>query len=151
MTGGSRHEAVYRRSKTTERGSMTVELVVLTPVLVLFMLIAVSFGRVERARQEVVAAARAGAEAASVMPSAGQAGVAASEAAVPSVFGQQFTCHPFEVSTNTSDFRPGGSVAVSVSCSVNLSDLLVPGFPGSVNISASRSAPVDPYRVVQGR
>jgi Flp pilus assembly protein TadG len=128
---------------------MTVELVVLAPLLVLFMLITVSFGRVERARQEVVAAARAGAEAASVMPSAGQAGIVASKAALPSIVDQQFTCHPFEVSTDTSNFRPGGSVAVSVSCSVNLSNLLVPGFPGSVSISASRSAPVDPYRVVQ--
>ncbi len=137
------------RGMYRERGSMTVELVVLVPVLILFMLFAVAFGRVERARQEVIAAARAGAEAASVMPSAGQAQVAAADAAVPSVFNQQFTCQPLNVQTDTSGFRPGGVVTVHVSCTVHLSDLLIPGFPGSGNIDESRSAPIDPYRVVQ--
>jgi len=131
-----------------ERGSMTVELVVLVPVLILFMLLAVAFGRVERARQEVMAAARAGAEAAAVMPSAGQAQLAASEAAVPSVFNQRLTCQPLNVQTNTSSFQPDGNVTVNVSCTVHLSDLLVPGFPGSTSIDESRSAPIDPYRSV---
>ena len=54
-------------------GSLTVELVVLTPVLLIIALATLVFGRVSEARQQVVEAARAGAEAAAVLPTAGTA------------------------------------------------------------------------------
>ena len=47
-----------------------MELVVLTPVLFLLALMILVFGRVSEARQQVVEAARAGAEAAAVLPDA---------------------------------------------------------------------------------
>ena len=41
--------------------------------------------------------------------------------------------------------RPG-AVAVSVTCEVPLEDVLVPGWPGSIEVRASASAVVDTYR-----
>jgi Flp pilus assembly protein TadG len=125
---------------------VTVEAVLLTPVLVVFLLMALGFGRYEQVRQEVVSAARAGAQAAAVMPTATEAASAASAAAVPSVFGQQRSCVHVGVVTDTSDFTPGGDVRVRVSCKVDLSDLLVPGMPASATVTAEVAAPIDPYR-----
>jgi hypothetical protein len=127
---------------------MVVEAVVLVPVVVLFAVFAIALGRLEIAHEQVVAAARAGAESASVMPGPAQASAAASAAAVPAVFGSRRTCSPLEVSTDTADFAPGGEVEVQVRCTVSFSDLLVPGLPGSTTISASEVAPIDPYRAV---
>jgi Flp pilus assembly protein TadG len=125
---------------------MTAELVVLAPVVLLFALMAIGLGRVEQARQELADAAQAGAEAASHVPTAGQATQAATDAATPAVAGQVHVCASPQVSVDTSAFEPGGTVRVTVACRVELSDLLVPGLPGSISLDATDGAPIDPYR-----
>ena len=70
----------------SDRGSLVVELVVLTPVIFMFALAAVSFGRLSEAHQQVVESARSGAQAAAVMPSAAGAQWAASANAVVDLF-----------------------------------------------------------------
>jgi Flp pilus assembly protein TadG len=132
-----------------QRGSLTVELVVLTPVIVLFVLIALAFGRFELARQQVIGAARAAAEAASVAPTAGAAQPAAVAAATPVVTEGTHACTQLTVVAQTKDFVPGGSVRVTVSCQVSFADLLIPGVPGHTEVSAVVSAPIDPFRSVQ--
>ena len=69
--------------RRNERGSFAVELVVLTPMLVLFVVIVVALGRFELGQEEVAAGARAGAAAAAVAPSQSQAEAAAMAAASP--------------------------------------------------------------------
>jgi len=140
MTGG------WRGSET---GSLVVELVVLTPVLFVLALCTLVFGRVSEARQQVTESARAGAQAAVVMPSAQSAQEAASESAVVGADGRPHTCTRALVVTDVSHFYPGGYVRVTMTCAVDLSDLSVPGVPGSTTISKSTTAPVDPYRSVQ--
>jgi Flp pilus assembly protein TadG len=125
---------------------LTVELVLLAPVVMLFALVAVGLGRVEQARQELADAAHAGAEAASIAPSSGQAAVAAANAAQPVVAGQAHVCVDPIVSTDASSFGPPGEVRVTVACTATLSDLLLPGMPGSISLQATQTAPVDPYR-----
>jgi Flp pilus assembly protein TadG len=132
-----------------KEGSMTVELVVLTPVIVLFALMAVAMGRYETVREQMIGAARAAAEASSVATSAGEAQSTASSAAMQSLEGVSQSCEGLQISTDTNDFTPGGSVKVSVTCEVSFADLLVPGMPGSMVIRAVESAPIDPYRSVQ--
>ena len=43
---------------STARGSLTVELVVLTPIVALFVIVALAFGRYSLAREQVVGGAR---------------------------------------------------------------------------------------------
>jgi len=138
-----------RYGTSGENGSLTVELVVLTPVVVMFVLVTVAFGRFELAREQVVGAARAGAEAAAVVPSAADAQSAAFAAAAPVVANQAHTCTQLNVVTDTEHFVPGGYVGVAVSCQIDFSDLLIPGFPGHVVVHADVNAPIDPYRSVQ--
>jgi Flp pilus assembly protein TadG len=135
-----------------ERGSLTVELVLLAPVLVLFALLATGLGRYQGARQEVVDAANAGAEAASLVPAPVQADAVARSTAEAALKAQAHMCPNPVVTTDTSQFvgvtGRGGWVRVSVDCRVGLADLLVAGFPGSMDVTVTQTAPVDPYRVV---
>jgi Flp pilus assembly protein TadG len=131
-----------------ERGSATVEAVVLVPVVFLFVLLVVAFGRYQMTREEVIGAARAGAEAAAIMPSPQAASTAATDAAVPALSAPNVSCLRVTVRTDTRKFVPGGQVTVTVSCTVELSDLGAPGLPGESTVTFSQIAPIDPYRVV---
>jgi hypothetical protein len=131
-----------------QSGSVAVEAVVLVPVVTIFILLTLAFGRVEVARTEVIGAARAGSEAASVAPSPSQAADAAS-AAVSSDFDDGVTsCAQFEVRTGTANFAAGGLVSVTVKCQIDLSDLGAPGLSGETTFQATQVAPIDPYRVI---
>jgi Flp pilus assembly protein TadG len=144
-----RRYGAHRDGTHRDRGSLTVELVVLTPVIVLFVLTALAFGRFELAREQVIGAARAGAEAASVAPSAGAAQPAAVAAAMPMVTDGAHSCTQVHVVADTENFVPGGSVRVAVSCQISFGDLLIPGVPGHAEVSAVVSAPIDPFRSIQ--
>jgi Flp pilus assembly protein TadG len=131
-----------------QEGSSTVEAVVLIPVLMIFVLLSVAFGRFEMTSVQVVGAARAAAESAAIMPSAPEAAVAARAEAMPALSGANRPCHSVLVTTNTSHFVPDGDVSVTVSCVVGLSDLGAPGVPGSTTVVETQTAPIDPYRQV---
>ena len=131
-----------------DAGSLTVELVVLTPVLFIVALASLVLGRVSEARQQVVEASRAGAEAAAVVSIDGTAPQAAAAEAVVNLIGRTHTCAHVDIAEYSSHFVAGGSVAVTVTvaCQVLLSDLAFPGIPGSTVVRSSASAPLDPYR-----
>ena len=132
----------------SDRGSLTVELVVLTPVVLVVVLTSQVFGRIVEARQQVVEAARAGAEAAAVLPTVGTAQWVGSINAVINLIGRSHTCAHPAITVDTGHFVRGGSVTVHVSCLVLLSDVGYPGMPGSTTVTASATAPLDPYRSV---
>lgn len=131
-----------------EDGSLMVELAVMAPVLFALVLSIVVFARVSQARQVVIEASRAGAQAAAVLPSPSSAEQGAQESAVVGLFSDTHLCASPVVSADVSHFYPGGYVTVSVTCKVRLSDLSVPGIPGSTTITASTTSPIDPYRSV---
>jgi Flp pilus assembly protein TadG len=135
-------------ARRDERGSLTVELVVLTPVLLIMALAMLAFGRVAEARQQVVEAARAGAEAASIAPDVASAEAASEDAATGGDGSLSRTCTEPMVTTDASQFHPGGYVTVTVLCRVPLADVAIPGMPGSTLVTASSTAPIDPYRSV---
>lgn len=131
-----------------DQGSMAVELVVLAPVLVLFALVALGLGRYELARERVVGATTAAAQAAAVALSATTAAGAAQAAVAPELTSGTHTCSDLQVTTDVSGFQTAGIVRVTVSCRVTFADLAIPGFPGSVIVRQTSAAPIDPYRVV---
>ncbi len=129
-------------------GSLIVELAVMAPVLFTLALTIVVFARVSQARQVVIEASRAGAQTAAILPNPSSAQQGAEDSAVVGLFDETHLCADPQVSTDVSHFYPGGYVTVSVACQVPLSDLSVPGIPGSTTITASATAPIDPYRSV---
>jgi len=120
--------------------------VVLTPVLMAVVLLSVVFGRLAEARQQVVEAARAGAEAAAVLPTVGTAQWVGSINSVINLIGRTHTCAHVSIAVDTSHFVPGGYVTAHVICSVLLADIGFPGLPGTTTVTASATAPLDQYR-----
>lgn len=131
-----------------EEGQAIAELVIVAPVLLLVVVLMISLGRIDSAEGDVESAARAGVQAAVVQDNPDDA-QAQAVAAVASTLGTAgLTCPSPQVSTNTSNFTPGGSVSVTVTCVTSLADVSVPGVPGTKTLSATSFAPIDPYRTV---
>ena len=137
--------AVGRRAPH-ERGSASAELVICTPVIVLLAVLGLAVGRLVLQQSQVVDVARAAAEAASVWPSAPQAGYAALLTTSYELVHDDLHCISPVVSVDTADLAPGGHVSVSITCTVRLSSTAVPGLPGSVTLRGSAVAPVEQYR-----
>jgi Flp pilus assembly protein TadG len=130
-----------------DRGSVSVEMTVLVvPLMVVLALFVALCARGASAAIDVHAAASAASRAASLARSPGTARDAAATSAALSLGGQRLTCAGLQVSVDTSQFHPGGSVAVTLQCVVTLSDLGVPGVPGSRTLAATASSPLDVYR-----
>jgi Flp pilus assembly protein TadG len=137
---------VRDRPGARERGSAAVELVILTPVLILFLLLYLGFGRVTRAEQLVDDAAAQAARAATLdYLDPGQARAAAEQAAGQALAAGGLACVSDDVIVQTGDDRPGGSITVRLSCHADLSQAVAAGLPGSVTLTASSTSPIDVY------
>ncbi|RAG86212.1 hypothetical protein DN069_07600 [Streptacidiphilus pinicola] len=130
-----------------DRGSASVELVLLAPTLVLLLLCAVMLGRLVNARLDVDSAAQQAARAASLLRLPGQAQQVATQTARTALQETGRACHGFNVTTDTSRFTAGGEVTVTVACTTELSDLGLP-LPGSRVSRSTASVPVDSYEYV---
>lgn len=133
-----------------EEGSATAELAILTPLLILFLLLVVAFGRLAGARIEVDGAAAQAARAASIARSPATATTAAEQTASSALSSQHVTCAHLAVAVDTADFVPGGSVGVTVSCAVDLSTLTGLHLPVTETLSNRFVEPIDAYRSVSG-
>ena len=134
--------------KLSEQGSASVELVLIVPILLLFILVTIGLGRLEIAHFNVDSAVRAAAENSSSASSAAQAQVEASQVSNQDLSGLGKACVSHSEITDVSDFKPGGWVQVTITCRVSYSDILIPGLPGDTTITESLLVPVDPYRSV---
>ncbi|MBA3022117.1 TadE/TadG family type IV pilus assembly protein [Propionicimonas sp.] len=133
-----------------QRGTLTVEFALMVPALVLLFGIIIGGARVWLARGAVEQVAGAAARAASLERTAGSAQVAAKRLAGAQAAVGGLRCQTLSIQTNTSAFAaPVGSpgrVEVTARCEVPLADVLVPGWPGTVLVSATSSEVVDSYR-----
>jgi Flp pilus assembly protein TadG len=139
-----------RRRWRDERGSATVELVILTPLLILLLLFVVAIGRLAGARINVDGVAAQAARAASIARDPQAATSSAQQTAASALSSQHITCAHLAVSVDTTDFTPGGSVAVTVSCAVNLTDLTGLDMPVTETVANRAVSPIDKYRSVDG-
>jgi Flp pilus assembly protein TadG len=132
-----------------EDGNAPLELVLLTPVIVALIGLMIAAGRTTLAQGSVAAAARDAARQASISRSAFDARAAARTSARATLAGEGLNCQPI-VSLNLAGFSvPVGqpaSVQATVICTVSLSNLLVPGLPGSKTLTATFTSPLDPFR-----
>lgn len=134
----------------SQRGAVALEFVLLLPVLILLIGLVVGGARVWLARTAVVQAAAAGARAASLERTPSAAKHAAQEYAAAQLASEELHCvaQQVEVAAAVLATPPGrpGTIRVVVSCEVSLADVLVPGWPGTLEVSADGQAVVDRYR-----
>lgn len=133
-----------------DRGSTTLELVVLVPGLLLVIGLLVVGGRMAVAHTAVQSASSDAARSASLARSAGQAQAEAGAAAQTALAADGLQCSQTSVLVDTSGFTvPVGepaAVTATVSCTVRLSDLVLPGLGGDRAVRASTTSPLDTYR-----
>jgi Flp pilus assembly protein TadG len=129
-----------------ERGSVTTELVIVTPLLLLLLLFVVALGRMAGSRIDINGAASEAARAASIARTPLAAQDAARQIATAALADQHVTCASLDVSTDTTAFQPGGTVTVTVRCEVKLGDLTGLRLPSAKTLTATASAPIDRYR-----
>jgi hypothetical protein len=119
---------------------MAVEVVLITPVLVIFMLMVVAFGRLVWVRGQVEAASRDAARAASLERTLGDATNAAEAVVDAQVRGRAQCGAPDFPDT---DFEAGGVVNVRLTCEVSYSELGLLGLGGGTTVTAESAAPLD--------
>jgi Flp pilus assembly protein TadG len=130
-------------------GNAALEIAILAPVLLGLLALVIAAGRTAIAQSAVNAAARDASRQASLSltPTAAQA--AAQVSARAALRSDGLDCVPVVV-TDTSQFGipPGhpAAVAATVSCTVAMADLALPGLPGSVRLHAVFTSPLDTYR-----
>lgn len=138
------------RAYRGDRGSASLELVVLAPGLLLLLIVAVVAGRVVAAGSAVEQAAAAGARAASLARDARTAEVRARDVAIASLRDQGISCARMASRVDTGGFAVAlgapATVSVEVECAVALRDLAVPGVPGMRVLEARMTSPLDRYR-----
>lgn len=133
-----------------ERGSATIETVIVVPALMLFVALIVAAGRVQLAHQSVDAAAAEAARAASISRTATEAQTRASASGAQALTNQGLNCASTTVTVDTSGFAvPVGTpanVSATISCVVALDDVALPGLPGTITVEATVRSPLDTYR-----
>ena len=138
------------RPWTGERGSMTLELAVLAPALLLLVGLLIVGGRVAIATGSVESAARDAARTASIARTPAQASADATSTATTTLASQDLQCATTTVDVTTAGFAvPVGQpaqVSATVTCQVTMADLALPGLPGTRAVSGSATSPLDTYR-----
>lgn len=129
------------------RGSATVELALLAPLLVAFALLVVGLGRLAGARMTVEDAAHQAARAATLARDPATATTQAQTAAARTLDGQRPPCARHNVRVDTAGLRPGVTVRTEVTCRMRLRDVAMI-LPGTTTVAGSSAAVVDYYRGV---
>lgn len=125
---------------------MAVEMVILVPVLMMFVLLVVLFGRYVTVRGDIDAAARDAARAGSMEFTLDEARARAQNV-MNQQLDQQSTCAAADV--GRSDWRAGGVFIVRLTCEVSYESLGLIGLKGTKTVTTESAAPLDPYRSFQ--
>lgn len=132
-----------------ERGTAVIEFILLAPALLAFILLCIAGGRIWLAKQTIDAAAFDAARTASIARNAQDASSGARATAMDTLASRQMHCLRSSVSVSTAGFSvPVGqpaAVQVTLTCTVNLSDVALPGLP-NMTMSSTAGSTLDQYR-----
>lgn len=136
--------------RTDERGAAAVELALLMPLVVLLFSVTVGGARLWQLRAGVDHAAAASARAASLARSSADAVADGSSVATAQLQNAIPRCGDpvVEIDARQVDTSAGtpAAVTVTVTCSLSLGDLVIPGWPSQVTVTGVATSPVDRYR-----
>ncbi|MBA9003046.1 TadE/TadG family type IV pilus assembly protein [Thermomonospora cellulosilytica] len=145
-TASHRGRRVRRRD---DAGNAVVESAILAPLFVLFLAALLVAMRIQHGSAVVSQAAADAARHASIARTAAQARADATASALATLRDKGLHCTP-QVTLDLSDFaRPvgkEGTVTAQVRCVIQLSDIALPGMPGSRTVTKTHRSPIDPYR-----
>lgn len=133
-----------------DEGSAAVEAAVIVPALIMFVCLAIAGGRIVTSGSKIDSAAEDAAREASIHRTVAAAQSAAHTAAAESLADQGITCASTSVNVDTGGLSVPvgqvGTVTATVTCTVSLADLLLPGVPGARTLTSTATSVVDQYR-----
>ncbi|MGW3681241.1 TadE/TadG family type IV pilus assembly protein [Streptomyces prasinus] len=142
--------ARWARRTRRDDGSVAIEAAIVVPPLIMFVCLAIAGGRIVTSGAKIDAAAEDAAREASIHRTAASAQAAAQAAAAESLDDQGIACASSSVNIDVGGLSVPvgqvGTVTVTVSCTVNLADLLLPGAPGARTLTSTATSVVDQYR-----
>ncbi len=136
----------------SDRGSAApaLELIIITPALILIVLVGIAASRSATGASRVQQAASAAARAATQHDTPADATAAANQVAADTLAGAGVDCRQLHVTVDTSGFAvpPGqpADVTVTVTCRESWSDLALPGWPATHDVTATGASPLDAER-----
>jgi Flp pilus assembly protein TadG len=130
------------RRPRDERGSVTVELVLVAPLFIVLLLFVVFCGRMGRTAQIVRDLAASAARAASL--ARGQDAARAAAGSALAVAGGDLSCHPPDVTFGSDGVVD--TVTVRVRCDASLAGLALLPVSGSRTFSSTATEAIDAYR-----
>jgi Flp pilus assembly protein TadG len=122
---------------------MAIEIVILIPTLMAFILLIVAGGRLVGRQGDVDSMARDAARAASLERTEDSA-VSMARLVAAESWPAGAACDPAAV--DTSKWNQGGSVGVTITCRVSYDGLGFIGLPGSATIEGTSRAPLEQFR-----
>ncbi|MFB8419379.1 TadE/TadG family type IV pilus assembly protein [Streptomyces albidoflavus] len=125
-----------------DAGISTIEVVILAPVMILFILVLVAFGQLVDGRGALDGAARDAARAGSIQKDHGTALAEARRAAEANL--ADVCSGPVSVRQTSAGFEPDTLFTVEVSCQIR--GLAMIGVNVPTTLTASFSSPLDPFR-----
>lgn len=135
------------RSRCGERGSVALEFAFAAPIVLLLLALAWTYGRVAWANGHLEAGARDAARVATQARSMDEAranAMAVLRENTQAVAG----CGDSVALSITGAFEPGSTLTVRATCTYSLSDIGLPGAPGTVSPSSTFSSVIDLRRAV---
>lgn len=135
-----------RRRARGDDGSVSVEVAVIAPVLLVLMLLVVYAGHTAEASGDVQRAAAEAARAASLRQLPDAATDAAEQTAAANLAAAGVACDPLVVDVDTTNFVPGGTVTVEVTCHAALDAVTLLGVPRERRFHARSVEVLDTYR-----
>ncbi|GLY71377.1 hypothetical protein Atai01_79960 [Amycolatopsis taiwanensis] len=128
---------------------MAVEVTLAAPFLVMLLVfVAVLIHRGVDARLRLDDAAHQAARAASIQRTSAAATAAAQATASAALSSAGVSCSSLAVDAATGGMQPGGTVSVTLTCTVDFGDALLLGVPGQKSLSATAIEPIDTWRAV---
>ncbi|UQW99141.1 TadE/TadG family type IV pilus assembly protein [Streptomyces sp. RerS4] len=154
MTVTSGWAARWRTAGEGDRGSETIAAAIVTPLLLMLLCLAIAGGRIVTSGAKIDAAAEDAARAASISRTHSGAQSEAAAAAARSLDDQGIRCAEASTQVDASGLAVPvgqvGTVTVTITCTVALSDLLLPGVPGHKTLTSRFTSVVDAYRSREG-
>lgn len=133
-----------------EEGSTAAEFVLFAPFILAFVLVVIAFGRIALTELSIKSATGAAAREASLSSTSEQAQIGAREMAEAALANAGVSCTSLTVVIDSSGINAPlgvvGTVSATVTCTLDLSDIALPGLPGTRVVTVTERSPVDPYK-----
>ena len=133
----------------SEAGSLAVEMAMVAPGLLLIFALIFAYGRAAQVNGTLESGTRDAARSVTMARSYDDAKERANAVLLDAMKAAPQSCQNSLDLRITGDYEPGQPVTVTATCTYDLSDLGLPGAPGTLTAESSFTSMLDPYRGLQ--